>query len=971
MRSPRNSRFFRAMAWALPLAGSPLALAQSPALPDAKPAPQVTRPAAAGRLVRVFDFEERLTNPGEVPRDWLRNQDNPAFAVLREGFPSWNKAKLSFIAEGGIAHRGEGSVQLPTAGGSTALMLAPGVIPVFADTDYRISAHLRTDGLVLARAAMIARLLDGAGKPIPGALAATPLTTSNAAWREVSVDVSTTTAAAFIQVELLLLQPRQQASLGHWTAVDGLSPAGTTVFREDLRGSATFDDVSVLQLPRVRMTTGALAGVIPAERTPTVRIQVRDLANEPLTMHAEVLDSQGAIVDATSATLGVGAAVQQWQPRLALSGWYRARMQLTNAEGVRVGGAATDFAWLAPLASHRPQSSREDDPQAIAEASARALSFDGTRLGIALSSLPDPVLEQAPALLQSTGLASITLPVWAEASTPRDMPARVDRLQLPLRGLIAGYADVTLALGPVPTELARATNLDSDDAWGVLSGDDKPWLPFASEALEKLGGRMAQWQVGLASEDRAFWRSPSLPRDISARLTRRVPGLVLGVPCDFRQRWSVATLPTRSRLVVRLDRATTPQSIRAALPDWQDLLASASPTQGATFVLDGRDDPTLSPAQSAARLVQQGVELWRLLGDDPARTRNASLQLMDPWRWTTTPDAARPSAHLPAWAALAERLRQRRIVAKFPHAEGVTCYILAPATQHATGALVAWNESAAPADAVLEVPVSPGTPVRAIDAFGNAVRVQPIASGGAGLARIARVQLTSAPVFIEGIDVGLAQFLADLEIAPRLLDASVDVGEHEIVLRNPWSQGVSGKVSILEPGGFSAGPKDRTWRITPRSMSFALAPGEERRLPISVAFQASEESGEKEFVLAVELAAEQNYGLVEVRRTMELGLKSYKIDLVSARVVAQDVVIEGVVSNTSDQVLNLELTALAPGQPRSRITVTNLAPGQQAVRRFLYEGVAGALAGQRVLLSVVDPEARTRLNKSAQVGAPE
>ena len=45
-------------------------------MPDAPaPAREVTRPSAAGRVVRIFDFEERQTNPGEVPEHWFRSQD--------------------------------------------------------------------------------------------------------------------------------------------------------------------------------------------------------------------------------------------------------------------------------------------------------------------------------------------------------------------------------------------------------------------------------------------------------------------------------------------------------------------------------------------------------------------------------------------------------------------------------------------------------------------------------------------------------------------------------------------------------------------------------------------------------------------------------------------------------------------------------------------------------------------------------
>ena len=78
----------------------------------------VSRPDTSGRVVKVFNFEEAKTNPGDVPRGWFRSFDEPSHA--RPGFPDWNKASLSYTTEGGVAFGGAGSVMLPTRGGSTA-----------------------------------------------------------------------------------------------------------------------------------------------------------------------------------------------------------------------------------------------------------------------------------------------------------------------------------------------------------------------------------------------------------------------------------------------------------------------------------------------------------------------------------------------------------------------------------------------------------------------------------------------------------------------------------------------------------------------------------------------------------------------------------------------------------------------------------------------------------------------------------
>src|SRR2546423_15150184 len=78
----------------------------------------ISRPDTAGRVVKIFSFEEGKTNPGDVPQNWFRSYDQPGSP--RPGFPAWNKASLSYTTEGGVAFAGAGSVVLPTQGGSTS-----------------------------------------------------------------------------------------------------------------------------------------------------------------------------------------------------------------------------------------------------------------------------------------------------------------------------------------------------------------------------------------------------------------------------------------------------------------------------------------------------------------------------------------------------------------------------------------------------------------------------------------------------------------------------------------------------------------------------------------------------------------------------------------------------------------------------------------------------------------------------------
>jgi hypothetical protein len=162
-----------------------------------------------------------------------------------------------------------------------------------------------------------------------------------------------------------------------------------------------------------------------------------------------------------------------------------------------------------------------------------------------------------------------------------------------------------------------------------------------------------------------------------------------------------------------------------------------------------------------------------------------------------------------------------------------------------------------------------------------------------------------------------------------------------------------------------SGEKDRRWRIAPRTSLFSIDPGASARLPISVGFSSHEEAGPKRFVLGVDLEAEQNYGLVQVERTVPFGLTNLSIDLSQVAASGGLIAIEAVITNTSDRTLSLELTALAPGTPRSKASIGNLPPGKQASRRFSF--TARNIATPEVLVSVEDKEEGSRLNKSVKL----
>jgi hypothetical protein len=153
-------------------------------------------------------------------------------------------------------------------------------------------------------------------------------------------------------------------------------------------------------------------------------------------------------------------------------------------------------------------------------------------------------------------------------------------------------------------------------------------------------------------------------------------------------------------------------------------------------------------------------------------------------------------------------------------------------------------------------------------------------------------------------------------------------------------------------------------------MRFNAAPGKKISLPISVAFGGLEEVGRRNFVFLMDIQADQRLKGVRVQVPVEIGLKNIKLELSASLTpsgAGPDVLVEAQLTNLGETALDLELTVFAPLQPRTSTTISGLLPGHQTVRRFVFPGAAGALKGQRVIVSLVDAEAGTRLNTSALV----
>ncbi len=878
---------------------------------DAEPDAAIRKPAAAARVVHVFDFEERGVNNEPVPMRWVRGQDAPTRP--RAGFPSWNRAEFDFE----VARAGEASVRLPVRGGSASLRLAPGVIPVIPGGAYEVSAHVRTSDLRHARARLVARLHDGRLEPIQGSERAGPPIASASEWVETRVRIpGQFPNSAWLTIDLELLQPDM-------LPIDSDDPArAITEAPEDLAGEAWFDEVVVRIVPVARLHAGDSAGIVRFPEITAVRAIIDDVAGDPLRAELRVRSIDGDVVDSITVEPVRPGQEIAWTPNIPALGWWNVEIEVF-ADGAVVAAESRPIAWI-----------RQTSPTA-----------DRAKFGVLLDRAVGAPRDALLGLIDATGAGDVEIPLWRAG--PKREDARTEAVaitplleDLILRSLVIGFS-----LERLPAALARDLRVDPVSVLDALAASSDTWTPWIEDALSRFGQRVSRWRLG--SIDSRRIDDPAGRARLFEAAAQPLRDRVLNPrPVTI---WPTEIEPpaamTGDRTLLSWSNMTPPD---AAL----DHAAIWSQYATATILIEPNGDAAdLRPGAGgrivAADLARRAARAWQ--------AGAGRIALRQPWDWASIDDGvetllARPSPLLPVWRTLAAGLGDRRVVGVLPVADGAVALVL---DGPAGGAIIAWNESSPPTDARIEAHLAEGA-VRVIDLFGNERTVERSELGHL-------VTLGPEPIFIEGVDAELARFRAAFRVSPSRVESTAERHALELIIRNPWPIAINGDLRIVEPAD---------WSFTPRAQGFALGPGEEIRLPVSVSFGLAAEAGRLRLRAETRLVAGERYPTITLDAPIDLSLSGVEL-LPSYQVQREDgrenLVVTVLIINTGDRPTTLTSYAQAPGQKRLQATISGLEPRAAAVRRFVFPGAAKELLGADVQVGVIEAVGLGRLTHRLKI----
>lgn len=876
------------------------------------------------RRVALFDFEERPGNPNPLPLHWYAigrraRTSNPNFdrfplhqhLTARPGFPRYTFVGFDEARSVSGAH----SLRLGLNGGNVGAFLEVGALPAVENSDYVVTASVRTEGLRRARAHLATFFVDRTGRRIPGSVTATDPLDTRGQWQTVRLRLFGDFAeAAWIGLQMELRQP--QADPG--------SPLGDRqLVLEDIEGSAWFDDIALWQLPRLEVRSQSPVNIVRAPQRPQLDLQVIDLTGRALIADVTVHDERLGIVARSSRRVG-SAAEWRWEPPLPRFGWYLVDMQVRDDDpgGAAGGSVARKIAALLWLGA-------EED----------LTPADAPRFGVIAEGMPDRHVELLPDLMDAASLDAVVLSAWRPGTTVD----RIDRRQAWLDGVVQRLLRrprrLMISLDPIPTTLARRLDRRRPSSLDLFDLALEDLRPYLAPVLMRHSQHVHDWVVGPAEGDRLFY-DPQLPQAIDqARLQMGSmasrPRLVLPWHVNQARREDVSRPESgTTAFLVTVPAAVHPDRMADYMSLW-----SAAPAPAFDLRFEAAPADVLDHGRRVEDLALRMLHTWE--------AGAVGMWLSRPW--TAMSDRNRallPDPLLGVFTTVAHRLAGRRVVGRLPLGDGLRCVIL---DGERGGMLVAWNESAGPADA--EVNIYLGNDPVAVDVWGN--RSPLVLSEGRH-----RLTLTAQPRFVEGIDPELALFRAAFRIDPGFVESKQVLHKHTLTLTNPWPRTINGQMRIIEPAA---------WQIQPQRTVFALSPGQALAVPVVIRFPLWEVAGPKTMVARFDFMADRSYR-VDLSTALELGLKDIDFDATlslqrepdSGRV---DAVVRSLITNRGKDTVSLKAFAFLPDFPRQEQPIQAVRPERSVSRTFRFAGVTAPLEDLAIRVGLRELAGPAMLNR--------
>lgn len=831
------------------------------------------QPAEVSRVLRSFDFEERIKgNAEELPMHWAK--------VDGDGLPHYVNGQLATDK----ARSGRFSFRFELNGGSLIYRYDASRIKVQPGAHYRVEGYVQTNALQHARTRMTAYFTDIDGRLIANTTKSSDLyayTGGDQTWKRLSVELSAESENAhFLVLELALLQPSQfkPRLLGK-----------RTLFDQDIRGTAWWDDISVSQVPQVTMTTDRPGNMFRRSDVPKLTVLVNDRFTDDLAAQLVMRDAQGNVVYQRSGALDMSAAQTLGPGRKKMSltlpelspGWYEAVLVMSS-QGTYVGEQKLALIRLA-----------DDAPPVTPD----------PRFGINATSLPFVGWNELPDILPFLGAGRVKLAVWSDVGDIEQQDsASFDRL---LERLSQLGITPTACLVDLPPDLSAKLN----GGWTqLLTAPKEAWQPQLAYLIARHANHLDRWQLGADGSD-AFVTDPKM-RAVYQMVYKEFADLV--EKPDLAMPWP-AWYQMEGQMPATVALSVTPSVLPSQLPLYiQDMHKQEGHNLSISLELLKRDQ--YSRDTQIRDLAQRVVY---------ALASNAQrIDLPLPFTVKRDGDTVvkQPQELLLIMRTLVTTLSGSTFKGKVPIADGVEAFLFDKSGQ---GILVLWDRGSS--NGVKQLAINLGQRPMRVDLWGN---VSPLLLARDARTGIVQLDIGPMPIMLVDIDGPQAELRASVSFDRPLLESSFKPHTRRIRFTNPYRLAIGGTLRLKAPEG---------WRIDPQVFTFTLNPGETFDREVTIEFPYNSFAGPKTIWAQFTIQGETDSNFT-VPVTLNLGLSDVGVQSLAIR-DGNDIIVQQMISNYGDKPIDYTAFAIYPGTARQERLVTKLGPGRTTIKVYRFNQV--------------------------------
>jgi hypothetical protein len=740
-----------------------------------------------------------------------------------------------------------------------------------------------------------------------------------------------------------------------------LAPLGK---HEDLTGRAWFDDLRVMRLPRMQLTSAGPLGIYGKRDSAELVCSVSGIRVRNPRVRFELFDHLGQLLSESSTSLHSAqdtakwaakelpadgyAGQASWTPPFPDYGFYRARASLLGEDSADVLLDRTQaIAFLRPLA--------------VPAKSEFGWTLPGGEEPISYGPLAN--------LLGQTGLGWAKMPVWHD---PKETAA-TDRVawfaeQLSIQGI-----ELVGILDQPPPELRAVFREQGRLPVATVFAEPELWQPAVAPTMTRLSLKVHWWQLG-NDADISFVGHPQLESriaEIKKHLEQYGQQIYLGInwPWIYSAPKSTALRGAPwSCLSYNIDPPFTADEIAAYLPAAStEGPPSSQPINKRAKVAAARSatgsDSTQIRMATASRAAPSGPKRWiqisPLLRDEYsseirlqdlvqrmlAAKMNGAQAIFLPQPFSeesgVMSENGSPGELFVPWRTTAMLIGGTEYLGALQLPGGTTGHVFA---KNGNAVMALWS------DRPTVERVDLAEDIEQIDVWGRGVKPKTREEDGH---KLYELPIGPMPTFITGLSEGVARWQSALSFENSQL-SSIAGREQVLMLRikNTFPQGISGELTLFAP---------KSWAFDPRPIRFKIAAGEELRLPLTVALTADANSGPQPVRLDFDVTGHH----FSVHRTLQLGLDDVQVEKTSG-LKNGALVVEVHLTNLSDRPLSFQCVLFAPDRRRQTRQVLNLGRERTTLKFVLPEGEeligkklwlrAEEIGGSRVLNYTIDVE---------------